>query len=182
MDVTLLTPMPTSRIDELKEFCTKYRDLILNNNFDDLYHRAAWDPYIRSRDLTYLLMKTGIDPLKYMTRVFSMMFQGLGGFSTLTIPKNIEEIDNGAFMEINPKIRTIIIENKDIILSERMFIGPVDDLDIIYNGTMEDFENVVIKKEAFSRSKTRPDSVKRMIKEIDHCKITCTDGDYLSTI
>ena len=92
MDVTLLTPMPTSRIEDLKEFCTKHRDLILNNNFDELYKQTAMDPVIRNRDLTYLFMKTGIDPLKYMTYVPAMMFQGLGGFSNLTLPKNIEQI------------------------------------------------------------------------------------------
>lgn len=76
--------------DELKQFLIDNKPLLVRNDFDTLYKRAASN-YGLCKQLTEFLYNVAkIDPLPHMATITQPMFQGITLNQQLVVPKNIK--------------------------------------------------------------------------------------------
>ena len=90
--------------NDFAEFLQKYKYLIEQDNFEDLYKQAA--NYRFSSELTTVLQQAGINPLLYMNKIPTHFAEFLTDCH-FVIPDNITMIDHDAFLESD--IQTVII-------------------------------------------------------------------------
>ena len=97
--------MSPNELDRLKEqytqFTNEHRDLLNNNNYDEIYKKLAQDfPASRVGIFTKMLFDIGENPLKYMKKVpkyYLATSQALLKNIVCRIPTNVEEIRDFAF-------------------------------------------------------------------------------------
>ena len=70
------------------------------------------------------------------------------GLNCVTIPKNVTRIESGAFSKC-PELKEIWIDNEEITIVRGAFYQSNQLLDVYFNGTEEQWKNVVIESEEF---------------------------------
>lgn len=89
--------MDNSKKKWLRNFLTENKELILENNYTELYKKLDSYKYRENTGIvTSLLFKTGINPLDYMSEIPPYMFYN-SGINTIDIPPNITKIEYDAF-------------------------------------------------------------------------------------
>ena len=84
-------------IDFLKD--PENQELLVHNDFDTLYHKAAQDPYILDAShLTELFREAGIDPLPYLSNIPSH-YDFQSHTTRLRVPDSISTIGENAFAQ-----------------------------------------------------------------------------------
>ena len=145
----------------LKEFITKYKDLIDNYGFEELYDKRnellMGDYFV----LTLLLNKAGIDPLKYMTYVPAYYMEKFKELTVLRIPEGIKAVEAEAFYGCS-NLETLYLPSTLQSIESFAFKKCESLQDVYYNGTEMQFNNIDID--------TRNDS---LFDGTIHCK----DGD-----
>lgn len=94
--------MSSKKLNQLKDFLKKHKNLVLERNYAELYRRLTYYLYIDECDLTDLLYSAGINVLEHNLKCIPVMcFAGLNmakfGLSILEIPVSVERIGVGAF-------------------------------------------------------------------------------------
>lgn len=120
---------------KLKKILEENKDLINSNNFKKLYDKIS-DPLLIG-ELTYVLYKSGINPLKYMDKIPFYFFYEIAVPDDFVIPENIKQIMPHAFT--NARIDSIYIPDsvksirgiaffgsdlRSISLSENIYLSP----------------------------------------------------------
>ena len=84
---------------KLKNFIEANKELINNNQFDELYKLALDDLYFSQSTgtLTRVLLSVGIDPLTYMDEIPYCYLYGGSPVTHFDIPDNIKLINGSAF-------------------------------------------------------------------------------------
>lgn len=159
-------------IDKFKRFLEANQDLLNRFAFDKLYEN--FKPYFREKfsytgmrttDLTYLLYKSGFDPLKYLSTVpeyYSFRLEDVG-IDTVNIDFNIRRIDNRAFC--SSPFKKFIFKHKNVVFLTSSIFWNLDDISIIWPGTKAEFFKICPSPPStfFSGSTGT---------------LRCTDGDY----
>ena len=158
--------------DEFKQFFKANQDLLNRFAFDKLYEN--FKPYfrenfddttVRTSDLTYLLYKSGFDPLNYLSTVpefYSFHLEDVG-IDTINIYFNIRRIDNRAFC--SSPFKKFIFKHKNVVFLTNAIFWNLDDILIIWPGTKEEFFKIC------------PGSPSRLFSG-STVTLKCTDGDY----
>lgn len=145
----------------LKEFINKHKELINDNEFDELYNKSnkllMGDYFV----LTFLLNKVGIDPLKYMTYVPAYYMENFKELTILRIPEGIKTIETEAFYGCS-NLETLYLPLTLQSIESFAFKKCESLKDVYYNGTKMQFDNIDID--------TRNDS-------LFDITIHCKDGD-----
>ena len=145
----------------LKEFIIKYKDLINNYGFEELYDKRnellMGDYFV----LTLLLNKVGIDPLKYMTYVPAYYMEKFKELTILRIPEGIKTVEAEAFYGCS-NLETLYLPLTLQSIESFAFKKCESLKDVYYNGTKMQFDNIDID--------TRNDS-------LFDVTIHCKDGD-----
>ena len=76
--------------DELKQFLIDNKPLLVRNDFDTLYKRAASTSGLCKQLTEFLYNVAKLDPLPHMTTITRAMFQGITLNQQLVVPKNIK--------------------------------------------------------------------------------------------
>lgn len=84
---------------KIKKFIEANKELINNNQFDELYKLASDELYFSQSigTLTRVLLSVGIDPLQYMNEIPYCYLYGKSPVTHFEIPNNIELIGGSAF-------------------------------------------------------------------------------------
>ena len=85
-------------LKELQDILQENAELLNKYNFKELYD-VVIAKQVDISDLTYLLMRAGIDPLKYMYEIPSNYLSYSKDLISIDIPGNITSIGYGAFYE-----------------------------------------------------------------------------------
>ena len=153
---------------------TKFQELLNKNDFDAIY--AAADATTRLgqdiSDLTWLLLESGIDPLRYMKHI-PEWFLCNNDIKSFTVPDNIKSIGDYAFYSCS-SLKSIYVGNNVAHIGYMAFYGcyslvsitiprsvtSISDMafyscnslkKIIYRGTIEGWKHIK-KAETFERS------------------------------
>lgn len=76
--------------DELKQFLIDNKPLLVRNDFDTLYQRAARTSGLCKQLTEFLYNVAKLDPLPHMTTITRAMFLGVTLNQQLVVPKNIK--------------------------------------------------------------------------------------------
>lgn len=122
-----------------------------------------------TEEITQFLVDKGVDPLEYVTEVWAYMFFGFD-INSITIPGRIKTIHNRAF-ESCTDLETVTIEEGVKRIKTQAFAGckhltvvnlpstiegigewafHSKGLVVNYNGTVDDFDKIVMGSEAFA--------------------------------
>lgn len=127
----------------LKKFINEYKELINDNEFEELYNKTdrllMGDYFV----LTLLLNKAGINPLNYMTYVPAYYMEEFKELITLKIPEGIKEIRGEAFYNCL-NLETVYLPSTLQLIEEFAFEGCKSLKNVYYNGTKMQFANVEI--------------------------------------
>lgn len=127
----------------LKEFINKHKELINDNEFDELYRKVdnlLMGDYF---DLTILLNSVGINPLKYMSYVPEYYMEEFRELITLDIPEGIEKIKREAFCKCF-NLETVYFPLTLQSIEGLAFEDCKSLKDIYYNGTKMQFADINI--------------------------------------
>lgn len=124
---------------KLREFIETEKDTINSRNFTGLYRKANYYIGDEARgQLTDLLYKIGIDPLKWMGDMPNYFLYGLK-FDKFEIPDNIETIYTSAFA--NSVIGKLILPRSIKTFYVRSF--DLSSIKVVtYFGSMKEFKNI----------------------------------------
>lgn len=85
----------------IAEFIQKHKQLILDNNFSDLYELAHKELYFSDKigQLTHILLSSGIDPIKQgqLSSVPADYLYMNDNLTEFIVPSNVTKIENSAF-------------------------------------------------------------------------------------
>lgn len=107
--------------NRLKKFIEEHQDMINSDNYDQLYNDIriyGSDSIIN--ELTHLLYRAGIDPLKYLTYLPSF-FIADEDIDKISLPDNIGYIHSKAFFNCN--IGTIEMKSSVVEIERHAFRG-----------------------------------------------------------
>lgn len=76
--------------DELKQFLTDNKQLLVRNDFDNLYAKSTGQRNLYKEMTEFFYNIAKIDPLRYMTSIPSRMFFGVQLNQELVVPNNIK--------------------------------------------------------------------------------------------
>ena len=127
----------------LKEFITKYKDLINNCGFEELYDKRKellMEDYFV---LTLLLNKVGIDPLKYMTYVPVYYMEKFKELTILRIPEGIKTVETEAFYGCT-NLKKVYFPSTLQVIESAAFDNCGSLKDIYFNGTTEQWSRLHI--------------------------------------
>ena len=127
----------------LKEFINKYKELINNNEFDELYRKVDKLLMVDYFVLTFLLNKVGIDPLKYMTYVPAYYMENFKELTILRIPEGIKTIETEAFYGCS-NLETLYLPLTLQSIESFAFKKCESLKDIYFNGTTEQWSRLPI--------------------------------------
>ena len=159
-------------------------ELIENNDFSELYTILKSQPPAYSSIITEKLYEAGIDPLIYLNHI-PLYYLAYTKRTSFEIPKNITSISQCAFLQSN--LETIIIPEGITFIGSQSFqdcselksLSLPNSLksiatnafrnchslkDITYNGTKEEWQQMIISITAFTTSVT------------DYKAVRCKDG------
>lgn len=128
--------MSPKKLNQLKEYLEKHKDLVLKGDYAELYRRLVYST-LYEEDLTEILYAAGINILETNIKCIPVgCYEGLDmsklGLSTLKIPLNIERVRSSAFGKTKKLNRVIIPEGCDI--GPSAFERSVDLREVIFTG------------------------------------------------
>lgn len=138
---------------EIEEFLKQphIQDLLAAEDLDAVYDEACdVDMYFQVKLTNFLAKEVGLDPLLYMTKVYSCMFAGLD-IKKIIIPDNIIEIGSDAF-ESCYDLEEVIIGDNVKIIKDCAFI----DCENLHSITLP--KDIIIGSSAFSGCKNLENS------------------------
>lgn len=129
----------------LKEFINKHKELINDNEFDELYRKVdnllmLMGDYF---DLTILLNSVGINPLKYMSYVPEYYMEEFKDLEEIEIPEGIKEIGKEAFYGCT-NLKKVYLPSTLQSIEALAFEDCKSLKDIYYNGTKMQFADIII--------------------------------------
>lgn len=143
-------------IDQLKSFLSKNADLIDKNDFGSLYDEAYKDD-IRIFALTGLLLLSDINPLLYMERVPSQMFEYVP-LTQVIIPNTIEIIESWAFIECRD-LEVVYIPRSVKYIGGGVFMHTTALADIYYEGSEAEWLSIYFVFDWSAKSGLHEDSI-----------------------
>lgn len=131
----------------IEDFISDNIELIDDNKWDEVYLAAL---YIANKvkwsagQLTDMLLAVGIDPLtsNSTTNNIPPLYLQRSVLEELIIPENISTIGYGAFLGAN--LRKIVIPTSVIRISQNAFMALPISCQIIYKGTIAEFDRIKI--------------------------------------
>ena len=128
--------------EDLAEFFSQQniQEALDNNDIQYLYDEFQESLVWRPKELTIILLLSGIDILRNVTKVPRKMFFGLDVVK-VEIPKNILTIGNRAFCDCAELLRVKLPKSVKEIENYAFYMCP-DLYEIDYEGTMEDWNEI----------------------------------------
>ena len=151
-------------VPKLKSFIEEHIDLIDQGRWQALYSYAAAEIPFQIGNLSYNLIKAGIDPLKDLNRILPEMFCDSMIYE-LVIPENITRIQRQAFKSCY-FLTKITLPSSITHIEDTAFDGCYELEDIVYQGTTTEFI-----------SNIKPTT--RMFRDTKTGIIECLDADLL---
>lgn len=148
--------------DNLKHFLEKNKELLRQNEFKQLYFEAYEDIPFQIGNMTAAFLQAGINPMLYMDKVMPEMFSN-STIEEVIIPNNIRAINRQAFLD-NFELKKITIPKSVVGIESSAFKGCYELEEIIYEGTVEEWEKVFRDPSTFWDCKVE--------------FVTCSDGKY----
>ena len=129
-------------VQKLKTFIEEHIDLIEQKRWHALYSYATAEIPFQIGNLSYNLLKAGINPLEDLNRVLPEMFCNAMDLHEIEIPSNVTKIMRQAFMNCYHMTK-IKIPKSVITIDDTAFSGCYYLDDIQYEGTTTEFLNSV---------------------------------------
>ena len=128
----------------LDNFINENIDLIDQNRWEELYKKLFFNQISKAGKLTDMLLATGIDPLSDKDlRSVPICYLKNSNLEELIIPEHINTIRYGAFYRSN--LSKVILPKSITKIEQNAFMTLGVDCDIIYNGTVEEFDKIEIE-------------------------------------
>ena len=124
-------------VPKLKEFIEEHIDLIEEKRWSALYSYAQAEIPFQVGNLSYNLIKAGVNPLEDLNRILPEMFAD-SMIDELFIPENITRIQRQAFQSCY-FLTKITLPSSIINIDVTAFKGCYELDKIIYEGTATDF-------------------------------------------
>ena len=145
MVVDFIEKVSTQELSKFfKDDLSRYKSFIDNGDFAPIYNRISRPQYV-----TYFLMNAGIDVLEELldhgiTKIPNFMFMGLD-IKNIDILEGFTTIGESAFTDCT-KLKRITLPHSLKDIEEYAADGIYEDqkVDIIYNGTVSDWQRVSI--------------------------------------
>ena len=152
-------------VPKLKEFIEDHIDLIEEKRWSAVYSYAKAEIPFQVGNLSYNLIKAGVNPLDDINRVPSEMFCDAQELREIELPENILAIMRQAFKncyQLTKLVLPLAIESID----ETAFEGCYELKEVIYKGTAQELLNKV-------------NITEKMFWDTEIGTITCSDADIM---
>lgn len=106
---------------DLKQFIEKYKKLIDNREYEEVFAQALLKFGTSTGKLTELLYRCGVDPLKYISKVPNT-YACESSIKSIVIPSNIVSIGNNAF-EHCTSLTSVTIGDSVTSIGDGVFSG-----------------------------------------------------------
>lgn len=121
-------------VPQLKTFIEEHIDLIEHHRWSGLYSYAKAEIPFQIGNLSYNLIKAGINPLDDLNVIYSEMFCDSSELEEITIPNNITEIKRQAFMNCYV-LKSVTIPKSVKVIDDTAFKGCYELETILFEGT-----------------------------------------------
>lgn len=101
-------------LEKFKEFVDENKEILNNNNFEEIYDKLYWESAHIISNFTQLFYKAGINPLQFLNHVPSC-FLNMADITSFVVPDNILIIDNAAFYSCEKLEEIKLSKNLEII-------------------------------------------------------------------
>lgn len=85
-------------LEKFKEFVDENKEILNDNNFEEIYNKLYWESAQIVSNFTQLFYKAGINPLQFLNHIPSC-FLNMADITSFVIPNHIITIGNAAFYD-----------------------------------------------------------------------------------
>ena len=131
-------------VPALRQFIEKHIDVIEQRKWTKLYELAHEEVPFQVGNLSYNLIKAGINPLEELDYVLPYMFSDANDLKDIELPANIKQVQQKSFVKCY-QLKKIVIPKSVMFIDETAFDACYELEDIQYLGTAEEFLQAVEK-------------------------------------